>query len=41
MNVVLAMMLLTIVVLMGCKVTTGRGKGRKNREGTSRGGGAT
>ena len=29
MNVILAMMLLAICALMGCKVTDGRGRGRK------------
>ena len=41
MNVILAMMLLAICVLMGHKVTSGRGWDKKSGEGSSRGGGST
>ena len=38
MNVLIAMLLLVVYVLMGHKVTTGRGWGKKSGEGSSRGG---
>ena len=40
-NVIMAMVLFAICVLMGRKVIAGRVRGKKNGEGTSRGGGAT